>query len=462
MPQQLMLARLAEMPLAALEDDVSREMAENPSLERCDNSGDGEDNDTVSYDNPDNEDNADNAADIAEALAEIGRDDRPAFNPASKGPGEPAQEAAFVDTLLEQMRMDDLSDRERGIMRYLIYSLDGDGLLRKSDADIADELAIYDNVEVTADEVEAVVLKLQEYTPPGIGARTLRECLTIQAGRLRATPVTMLIGDIVTRCWDDFTQGRWQRVAERLGVSQERLGEARAALRRLLNPRPGAAMGETEGRATDSVTPDVVLRPGEAVLLRGRVPRLSVSAADEALAKRLAASNRKADREAAAFTQGYVDRARAYIEALRQRDNSVLAVAQAVARRQRRYLATGDEHDLRPMVLRDIAADTGLDISTVSRVTRSKYADTEWGTVPLRHFFSAAYDTGGDTEVSTRAIRQALREAIDREDPAHPLSDDALAALLAKKGYPIARRTVAKYREQAGIAVARLRRGSAG
>lgn len=489
-PVQLQMVKMLEMPVAQIEDHIRQELDANPSLETdySDGSVDGmggqdgtpADAPYASQDNADHsqtDENERRTDALNDALDRIGQDDRmdnmmfsDDYTPRQSRsadddmrPMEAGNQTSFIDTLREQMRMEDMTEKEEAVMDYLICSLDDDGLLRKDTLTISDELAIYENIYAEPDEIEGVIMKLQEFNPAGIGARSLQECLVIQIERMKATPQTMLMYEVVTKCYDDFINNRWQKICKAMRISPEDADRLRKEIRHSLNPKPGAALNETQGRALNHITPDIILTVDEDnnisfELNNSNIPPLRVVAEDVMMLEKLQKNATRAEREALAFTQQYVDRAKIYIEALRQRNETMMRTMRAIISMQRKYFISGDENDLEPMVLKDVAERTGYDISTISRASRSKYVMTAWGTFPLKHFFSEGYDTGEGNTVSTKAIKMALKEAIEGEDPKRPYSDDKLVSIMKDKGFPIARRTIAKYREQIGIPVARLRK----
>lgn len=504
-PLQVKVMRMLEMPIAQLEDNVNRELDTNPSLEpdydASDNSSadnasgidnigdidangnDGSSDDIGNSDTIDSADEEERRGDaINDALERIGQDDRmesddgmtlsdyyaaPRDDNAARDNDtrqfEAGDNVTFIDTLTDQMLMEELTDEEKQIMQYLIFSLDDDGLLRTDIPTIADELAIYENIYATNDEIENVLHRLQEFNPPGIAARSLKECLTIQVERMKATPLTMMMYDVINNCYDDFINNRWEKIQRTLNISEQQAKDMRKEIKHRLNPKPGATLNETQGRSLQQITPDIIIDTDEEgrvtfELNNGRIPALKVSETDVELLAEMQHATTKAEKEALAFTQRYVDNARIFIEAIRQRNETILRTVAAIISLQKKFFLTGDDNDLRPMVLKDVSEKTGYDISTISRATRSKYAQMPWGTVSLRHFFSEGYNVGDDNIVSTKAIKSTLRQIIADEDPKNPFPDDKLVAEIKRKGYPIARRTIAKYREQMGIPVARLRK----
>ena len=480
--QQLLHAQLVELPLAQLLERIDTEMNDNPALETSsDHSETPEDGEFTEYtDNGDGNDDYDSQREreerqtaLDEALQGIGRDDEelPVYH-GGNNVGEEREEmvygetTSFYDQLREQLTFCDLTERERYIMEYLIGSLDDDGLLRKSLTQITDELAIYHNVDISEEDIRQVLRKLQEFDPAGIGARSLQECLLLQIERRDDSRLTTLMKRVVSDYFELFTRKHWDRIQAALKLTDIQAKALFDELRRL-NPKPGAALGEAVGRSMQQITPDFIVDTQDDgtvtfTLNNGEVPQLLVS---QSFADSMKEYQQNADhlsrqtKEALLYIKKKVEAAQNFIEAVKMRNRTLTLTMQAIITLQHQFFVDGDEASLRPMILRDVAEKTGLDISTISRVSNSKYAQTRWGTFPLRHFFSDSYVTESGEELSTRRIKAALRDLIDGEDKSKPLSDEALTAALASQGYPIARRTVAKYREQLGLPVARLRKG---
>lgn len=481
--QQLLQACLMELPINQLIDKINTEMDDNPALEaESPNDAYGENHDA--YDNPndispDEEDfdsrneREERQSALDEALSGIGRDDEelPVYHGGNGSSTEEREEivygqtTSFYDELKAQIGEVELTETEREVMEYLIGSLDDDGLLRKSTDSIADELAIYHNIDVSAKDVDRVLYKLQEFDPAGIGARSLQECLLLQINRREDSRLKSLMETVVKNHFDDFTKKHWNKIKTALALTDAQAEALNGELRKL-NPKPGSSMGEAVGRSLQHITPDFIvdtLDDGTVTftLNNGDVPELHVSQSFADTMKEFQSNKQNLSRqmkEALLYTKKKVDAAQGFIEAIKVRKRTLTTTMKAIIKWQHSFFEDGDEASLRPMILKDIAEKTGLDISTISRVSNSKYAQTRWGTFPLRYFFSDSYVTESGEELSTRQIKAALREIIDAEDKKRPLSDDALKEELTKKGYPIARRTVAKYREQMGIPVARLRK----
>ncbi len=478
--QQLLQARLVELPIAQLQDRIKTEMDDNPALE-ADSSGDGFDEQNMGFDGGD--DAADEDFDtqnereerqsaLDDALQSIGRDDEdlPVYHGGSNTQEEREEivygnTTSFYDELQAQMGEIDLTDRQREIMEYLIGSLDDDGLLRKSSDSIADELAIYHNIDATTAEVDSVLRKLQQFDPAGIGARSLQECLLLQIDRRDDSKLKTLMLRVVKSHFEEFTRKHWDKIKAALELTELQTETLAKELRRL-NPKPGAAMGETVGRSMQHITPDFIIDTQDDgtvtfALNNGDVPELHVSQSFVDTMNEYQTNKQHMSRqmkEALLYTKKKIDAAQGFIEAIKMRQRTLTVTMKAIINWQHKFFEDGDEASLRPMILKDIAEKTGLDLSTISRVSNSKYAQTRWGTFPLRHFFSDSYVTESGEELSTRRIKAALKDIIGAEDKSHPLSDDALKDELKRKGFPIARRTVAKYREQLDIPVARLRK----
>jgi len=472
--QQLLQAQLTELPITQLLERVNAEMDDNPALEISPDEPDYPEN----PDNPDNPDTLptyeqeERQSALDAALESIGRDDEelPIYHGGMSSQEEReemvyGQTESFYDQLKEQMGMADLTEREQTVMEYLIGSLDDDGLLRKPLHSIADELAIYHNVDVSEAEIEQVLYKLQEFDPAGIGARSLQECLLLQIQRKDPSRLKELMLLVVQDYFELFTKKHWEKLQQALQLTDLQAETLIKELRKL-NPKPGTAMGEVVGRSVQQITPDFIIDTQDDgtvtfTLNSGDIPELHVSQSFSDILREYQTNKENMSRqmkEALLYTKKKVDAAQGFIEAIRVRKRTLTVTMHAIIQWQHRFFEDGDEASLRPMILKDIAEKTGFDLSTISRVSNSKYAQTRWGTFPLRYFFSDGYVTAEGEELSTREIKVALRDIIDAEDKRKPLSDDALKAELTKRGYPIARRTVAKYREQLGIPIARLRR----
>lgn len=504
--QQMLQVHLLEMPLTELEQNVNAELYDNPALVKADDdidsaddynnysnnafdaneahtkanaNGEG-DEDANNEDDEDTNGEAQNEREERESALNnaldrmTGSDDdmpTASYNGASGTDSADYEEMVYGDTrsfydkLKDQMGEVDLSENDKQLMEYIIGSLDSDGLLRKDSQTIADELAIYQGIYCSADDVNRIIGVLQTFDPAGIGAHTLQECLLLQIDRRPDDDIKPLMKRVVSEFFDEFTKKHFDRLRSLLGIDSTTNERVVSEIRRL-NPKPGASLGETEGRNVQQITPDFIVDTDENgnvsfYINNGNIPELHVSAAFNAMVETYRnnkSSMSRREKEALLYARQKVERARGYIEAIKQRHRTLTLTMQAIIDWQRKFFQDGDEADIKPMILKNIADRTGLDISTISRVSNVKYAQTNWGTFPLRFFFSDGYTTNDGEEMSTRKIKLALKDLIDKENKQKPLSDDAITKELAKLGYPIARRTVAKYREQLNIPVARLRK----
>ncbi len=478
--QQLLQAQLIEMPMAQLRERIHTEMDDNPALESAgaDEEADWHDDDQTTDDTDASEDyeertEREERSDALDAALEgLGRDDEelpvyhggPSYGE-ERGEMVYGETLSFYDQLKEQMGLLSLNDRQRDMMEYLIGSLDDDGLLRKSLDSIADELAIYHNISTDEHELQQLLRQLQDFDPAGIGARSLQECLLLQIRRREPSRLTHLMEQVAMNHFDAFTKKHWQSIRQALQLSELQTETLIGEMRKL-NPKPGAAMGEAVGRSLQQVTPDFIVETQDDgtvtfQLNTGELPELHVSPSFAETLHEYQTNKGNMSRqmkEALLYTKKKVDAAHGFIEAVKSRRRTLMLTMRAIIQWQHRYFEEGDEALLRPMILKDIAEKTGLDLSTISRASNGKYAQTRWGTFPLRHFFSDGYVTTDGDQLSTREIKMRLRDLIRHEDKRQPLSDDALCKQLAQQGFPIARRTVAKYREQLGLPVARLRK----
>ena len=481
--QQMLQVRLLEMPLTELEDSINAELDDNPALESDnpddmlseaaepdtmdENDGDAEED----YEEQNEKEEREDALDSA--LEDIGRDDQmPDYNTERSNNQSADYEemvygdtTSFYDKLKEQMDMQVLTDKQKEVMEYLIGSLDDDGILRKDLGSICDELAIYQNLDVDEKELEQILGILQTFDPAGVGARSLQECLLLQVRRMKKGKLRSAMEEVISHYFDEFTKKHWDKIQAGMGLNDTQVETLQEEIHKL-NPKPGASLGETLGRNMQQITPDFIVDTNDDgtitfTLNRGNIPELTVSPSFTEMIdtyKKHKDKMSRQDKEALLYAKEKVDKAQGFIEAVKQRRHTLIITMKAIIDIQRKFFQDGDEADLKPMILKDVADRTGLDISTISRVSNVKYAQTKWGTFPLKFFFTDGYTKENGEELSTRKIKIALQELIGAEDKKKPLSDDILAKKLKAQGFPIARRTVAKYREQLGIPVARLRR----
>lgn len=462
-PQQLLEAKLLQLSVVELEEQVRNELGDNPALEdmpqdytqeQDSESDDGQENDRSPQDHDD--------FGIWEDADDT---DGGQYNGTASGSYLPeipvADTLSFYDLLAEQLAEQELDPRQKQIALYLIGSIDNNGFLDKDLQAISDDLAFYHGLDTTIDEIDSVLRIIQDFDPAGIGARDLQECLLLQIRRKPGTPDTELQELVITEMFDDFTHKRWDRIGQRLGLDDNQVQDIISELVRL-NPRPGSAMGESVGHNRQVVVPDFLLDnyDGEIhfQLNSSNIPVLRVSQEYSDMLERQSKGTNSSQRDAAIYLKRKLDSARNFIEALKQRHQTMTRTMQAIIDMQMPFFTEGDETLLKPMILKDIAGRTGYDISTISRVCSGKYVQTPYGTFPLKWFFTDGVMNSDGEEVSVKQIHSLLRELTENEDPSAPLSDGQLAEKLQEKGFTLARRTIAKYRDQLGIPVARLRK----
>lgn len=472
-PQQILVVKLLELPTLELEERIHSELLDNPALEEGkEPSEDHEDHEDNFATDEDGEPNSDYGEDLSLGDYRT-EDDIPDYKlqENNRSKGETPEEIPFSDnvsfyeTLKEQLDMQNLTPEEKQLGEYLIGSLDDDGLLRKSTESLIDELAIYQGIYTSPEQLEHVLSIIQDFDPAGIGARSLQECLLLQIQRKENSPLKQIELDIIGKCCDEFTRKNKDKIIQKLGITEEQYNAATAELTKL-NPRPGSSLGETIGKNLQQIIPDFIVDTEDdgtvTLTLNNRnVPELRLSREfTEMLDEhtRNKANQSKESKDALMFLKQKVDAAQGFINAVKQRQQTLLSTMQAIIDLQLPFFQDGDESRLRPMILKDVAERAKLDISTVSRVSNSKYVQTNFGIYPLKFFFSDGYTTESGEELSVREIKRILKECVDNENEEKPYTDDELADMLKAKGYPIARRTVAKYRQQLNIPVARLRR----
>ncbi len=478
-PQQIQFMQLLQAPTMALEERIKEELEANPVLEyaeegpvakddfeSADEEAPGAEDDEILEDSDEGE-----SIDLDEYLRHESRDDadvwedEPQYSAgATDSPGSRYSVASgFYEQMLEQVSLLGLLEEEEEIAQQIVGTLDEDGYLRRDLSSVADDLAFGQNIHTSVAKIEEVLRKIQQLDPPGIAARDLRECLLLQLEReSQKAIVVQRATEILQKHFADFTSKHYERIQRAMHLSEVELKEAIQHILKL-DPRPGAVFG-TLNRAETYVIPDFFVRAdgGELhVRLNARnAPELRVSESYVEMVKAYERNKTRSasQREALSFIRQKLDAAKWFIDAIRQRQHTLLGTMNAIISLQKTFFLTGDESAIRPMVLRDVAAITGQDVSTVSRVVNSKYAQTEYGTYRLKFFFSEGHQLENGEEVSTRELRKILQEMVDSEDKSAPLSDDKLTELLSSKGYNLARRTVAKYREQLQIPVARMRK----
>jgi RNA polymerase sigma-54 factor len=465
-PQQIQLMKLLQVPTMELDQRIKQELEENPALEE------GIDEPLDEFESQDDDFNeSDEDYDNDFELSDYFDDDTPDYktqvNNTSKDEEERAiplsVEASFQEKLTEQLHLLYLDDTQFIIADTIIGNLDESGYLNRDIEAIVDDLAFSANITVTSGEVETVLKLVQELDPAGIGARDLRECLLLQIERKQEGNITLFTAKkILQDHFEEFTKKHYDKIQKKLEIENEDLKQAIDAIIKL-NPKPGGSMKEG-AKSQQQVIPDFIINDLEGRLelsLNSRnAPELKVSKEYEHLLRSYSegAKTSKSDREAVSFVKAKLDGALWFIDAIKQRQHTLLSTMEAIMNYQLDFFLSGDDTKLKPMILKDIAEKVSLDISTVSRVANSKYVQTSYGVYSLKYFFSESLSTDSGEEVSTREVKKILSDAIEAENKAKPLTDEHLAKLLNDKGYNIARRTIAKYREQLNIPVARLRK----
>jgi RNA polymerase sigma-54 factor len=447
-----------------LDQRIKQEIEENPALEE----GSDEEEDEYGDDQDDYDDNDDDLEfDISDYIDEEGSDYKTKANNTSKDDEERivplSGEQSFQERLIEQLHLLDLDDTQFMIADTIIGNLDESGYLKREVEALVDDLAFALNVTTTEKEVEVILMLIQELDPAGVGARDLQECLLIQIKRKQDGDITKFTAKVILeQFFEEFTKKHYDKISKKLEIEDQDLKEAVDEILKL-NPKPGGSMKES-AKNHQQIIPDFMIVEMEGRLdlsLNGRnAPELKVSREYEQMLRNYAegAKTSKSDKEALVFVKQKLDGAKWFIDAIRQRQHTLLMTMDTIMNYQREYFLTGDETNLKPMILKDIAEIVGLDISTISRVANSKYVQTGFGVFPLKYFFSESLSTDSGEEVSTREVKKILSDAIEAEVKKKPLTDEKLMDLLKEKGYNIARRTVAKYREQLNIPVARLRK----
>lgn len=453
-PLQIQTIKLLELPIQELEQRIRKEIEENPVL--------------------DEEQPAE--SEVEEAPREVSlsdykeddsipsyrlrsdnynmKDERPQYSTFSV-------KESFTQSLQEQLGYRNLTEHQYAIGSFIIGSLDDDGYLRRSIDSIVDDIVLRANISADEDEVLKMLKVIQEFEPAGVGARDLRECLLLQIRNLHKSVEVQNAEKILRDHFVEFTSKHYQKIMTRMGLSEVELKAAIAKILKL-NPSPGGQIDDSYNDQAQQIVPDFILeyKDGELLLSMPRfsVPELRVNRKYADILMEAANSSEREKKEAASFVKKKLDSAKWFVEAIKQRHNTLSSTMQAILDYQREYFIDGDETNLRPMVLKDIAEKTGFDISTISRVVNSKYIETHFGIYSLKYFFSEGLENQEGEEVSTRELKKALQECVDTENKRKPLTDDELVDQMVAKGYKVARRTIAKYRDQLGIPKARLRK----
>ncbi len=480
-PQQIQLMKLLQVPTANLEERIKEELEENPALELDEEKHDDNPDETKDeFSNNESEENEYDEADGSEdeyenidisdyvhegdddvADYKLRDDNYPEDDEKKELPYK--SETGLYELLQHQLGLLKLDEKEKKIAEQIIGSIDEDGYLRRETSAIVDDLAFRQNITASAEEVESVIYRIQQFDPPGVGARNLQECLLLQLQRLKDEGKEVQIAiTAIQKYFEEFTKKHYEKIQRGLNLSDDGLKEVMQQIIHL-NPKPGGTVGEVN-KAESYVVPDFFIfnHNGklELTLNSRNAPELRISEGYRDMLKEYDRGSKKDRRqkEAVLFIKQKIDAAKWFIDAIKQRQQTLLNTMTAIMEHQNEFFMSGDETTMRPMILKDIAEKTGLDISTVSRVANSKFVQTEFGTYRLKFFFSESLSTDSGEEVSTREVKKILSDVIEGENKKKPLSDERLTDLLQEKGYNIARRTVAKYREQLNIPVARLRK----
>ncbi len=468
-PQQIQLMKLLQLPTIALEQRIKEEIEINPALEDVADSDEEEEKDEQEEEFEEEKESAEDETADDYSLAdymdeEEGGDYKLKANNTS--PDDERRDIPFAasygfhDLLESQLGLKILSDHQYQVARYLIGNIDEDGYLRRDLESIIDDIAFTQNIQTTKEELEEMLKVIQEFDPPGVGARDLKECLLLQLKRKNNSYVIETARRIIEEQMEEFSRKHYDKIIRHFEIEERDLKPAIEELLKL-NPKPGGATADTT-KTMQEVVPDfsILNQDGklELILNSRNMPDLRVAKVYSQMLEEYAQRKDKMGKEAVAFVKQKIESARAFIDTLNQRQNTLYVTMKAIMDYQEEYFLTGDETALKPMILKDISERVGLDISTISRVSNSKYVQTQFGTFLLKSFFSESLSTESGEEVSSREVKKILQDSIGAEDKKKPITDDALAKILKDKGYSIARRTVAKYREQLGIPVARLRK----
>lgn len=465
-PAQIQVIKMLEVPTLELEERIRQEIEENPALEEGAETNDDEfDEDFNNEDGGNNDDfdiddyvADDDIPDYKLKVNNSSKDDKHEDIPFSAG-------MTFHENLMDQLGLLQLSEHDHQLAEYVIGNIDEEGYLRRTPESMVDDIVFQSGIQTTDDEMYRVVSLIQKFDPAGVGATTLQECLLLQLERKAQTTEIKHAIKIIVDYFEEFSKKHYDKITKALNIDEEQLKKIIAEIVKL-NPKPGNSWGgNILEKSMSAIVPDFILENDENQLTvhlnNSNIPELRVNNTYNEMFQDYASNKKNQTREmkdAVMFVKQKIDAARWFIDAIKQRQQTLLTTMIAIVNFQREFFIEGDDTYLRPMILKDIADITGYDISTISRVSNSKYIQTEFGIFPVKYFFSESMTNDSGEEVSTREIKKILQDCIDNEDKRKPLNDDALAEVLKEKGYLIARRTVAKYREQLNIAVARLRK----
>jgi RNA polymerase sigma-54 factor len=467
-PQQIQMIKLLEVPTLQIEQRIKKELEENPALEE------GQEEEDI-HSETEEEQFEETDKDQEEFTLDdyIEEDEIPDYRLQAKNYSKDEDKRteipfsvgfSFHEHLESQLGLRDLTDKQKILGEYILGNIDEDGYLRRELINIVDDLAFLQNVETTENELEEVLKIIQDLEPAGVGARTLRECLLLQIGKRDFSQSSMnLAHTILDSNFEEFSKRHYDKIIARLGITENELKSAIDEVLKL-NPKPGGVYSDPFNKTSQPIIPDFILELSEDgfdLNLNSRnLPELRLSAAYSEMLHTYSKdkSQKKEMKNAVLFVKQKIDSAKWFIDAIKQRQNTLLLTMNAILEYQKEYFIDGDETKLKPMILKDVAEMTGLDISTISRVANSKFIQTHFGIFSLKFFFSEGLRTDSGEEVSTREIKRILQDCIENEQKRRPLTDESLTEILQEKGYQIARRTVAKYREQLNIPVARLRK----
>lgn len=468
-PAQIQVIKMLEVPTLELEERIRQELEENPALEEgvdVPEQSDASEEDDFGMDDGGNNDDFDPEEYMADddipdyklKTNNVSKDDRREDIPFSAG-------MTFHEFLIDQVGLLQLTDHERMLVEYVIGNIDDEGYLRRTAEAMVDDIVFYAGVQTTDAEMQEAIDQVKQFDPPGVGASHLQECLLLQLERHEQTTTIQLAHELIRDYFDEFSKKHYDKIQRGLNIDEPMLKKVMAEITHL-NPKPGNAWGgNILEKSMSTIVPDFILENDEGQLTvslnNANIPELRVSSTYNEMFKDYATNKKNQSREmkdAVLFVKQKIDSARWFIDAIKQRQQTLLNTMIAIVDFQSEFFIEGDDTYLKPMILKDIADRTGYDISTVSRVSNSKYIQTEFGIYPVKYFFSESMTNDSGEEVSTREIKKILQDCIDNEDKRKPLNDESLADVLKTKGYIVARRTVAKYREQLNIPVARLRK----
>lgn len=448
-PLQIQTIKLIELPIQDLEQRVRRELEENLVLD--DTPVENEDSKEISLDDIQQDDYI---PDYKTKVSNWGKDARPDYVTFSV-------KESFFFNLREQLSFKNLSKQDSDIAYFIVGSLDEDGYLRRDLDSLVDDLAFRAGINCEREDVERMLKVVQSLDPPGVGARDLRECLLLQLKAANQTPQVRLATDILTKDFDAFASKHYNKIMQSRGIGEDDMKAVLKVILRL-NPAPGGSVADSYADVTEQIVPDFVLKDDDGevsfIMPRFNIPEIRINKKYAAMLENARGGSDREKKEAASFVKEKMDSAKWFVEALKQRQNTLSKTMQAIIDFQRVFFETGDETKLKPMILEDIAKVTGFDISTISRVVNSKYIETPYKIYPLKYFFSEGLMNKAGEEVSTRELKTVLKQIVDAEDKHKPLTDEQLVSELSAKGYNVARRTIAKYRDQLGIPLARLRK----